>query len=112
MLTVLYKDSLVIVTDESIELKNYYFPFGKSKNVYFKEIEWFKTTVPNLRTGKYRWWGTGDLVSWFPMDDKRQNRDFIFILKSYKQKIKICFTVEDSSKVIGIFNEKNIKQLN
>jgi hypothetical protein len=102
---ILYKDTLVEIRDEFIILKNYYFPFG-SKKILFKDIENIEIREPTLMNGKWRIWGTGNLLYWFPLDFARPSRKEIFIITNKNQKIKSCFTVVNSDKVEKILKEK------
>lgn len=104
----LYEDKLVVINDESITLKDYYFPSSKPKKVLLKDIKLLEVNLPSLATGKWRIQGSGDLRTWFPMDIHRPKRDKIFFMKLKNQWIQIGFTVEDSEKVIKIFQEKGL----
>lgn len=64
--------------------------------------------MPTLFTGKYRYWRTGNFITWFPRDFKRNSRDKIFIVYRKNKKIKIGFTVEDSQKVFELLISKNL----
>ena len=79
---ILYKDILVEISDDSITLKNYYFPFI-SKKVLFKDIEKIEVKKPNLWNGKWKIWGTSNFSYWFPIDFSRPLRKEIFFI-TYK----------------------------
>ncbi len=98
---ILYSDKLIEIRDNMILFRSYYFPTFSDKTVKFQEIEKIILKKPTLKKGKYRFWGTGDFIHWFPLDDKRSKRDVIFILFRESKKIRIGFTVEDSKKVRG-----------
>ncbi len=44
---ILYQDSLIVIEEDSIILKNYYFPSMSSKNIFLKESR--KLMFTNLR---------------------------------------------------------------
>jgi hypothetical protein len=104
----IYQDNLVALSNNSITLFNYYFPSGKSLSISFYDIDRIEIKKPNLLTGKYRFWGTGNFVSWYPKDYKRSTRDSIFFLYRKNKKIRIGFTVENSQQVIPILKSKKI----
>ncbi len=104
----IYKDKLVKITDSSITFYNYYYPSSKSLTIPFSDIERIVTKMPTLFTGKYRYWGTGNFITWFPRDFKRNRRDKIFIVYRKNKKIRIGFTVEDSQKVFELLFSKNL----
>jgi hypothetical protein len=105
MAKILYKDSLVEIRDDSITLKNYYFPFI-SKKVLFKDIENIEIKESTLFNGKWRIWGTGNFSYWFPLDFLRPSRKEIFLITYKNQQIKSGFTVVNSDKVENILREK------
>lgn len=105
MSQVLYKDKLIRISDHSITFYNYYFPTSKSLTVLLEDVEKVNTIKPTIFNGKYRFWGTSNLFTWFPKDLKRNLRDKIFILYRKNKKIKIGFTAENSQKVFEVLLE-------
>lgn len=103
----LYADRLVTIGNHGITFRLYYFPVG-SKTVSFAEIEWIRTAKPSLATGKWRMWGSGDLVTWFPCDIKRFLRDTVFFLKLKDKPKFIGFTVERPLEVITVLQTKGV----
>jgi len=103
---ILYADKLVEIRNGYILFHNYYFPIPTSKSVTFDEIEKIFMLKPTLINGKYRYWGSGDFIHWFPLDLRRSKRDVIFMLHRKNKKVKIGFTVEDSEKVEGLLKDK------
>lgn len=104
---VIYADKLVRITDESILFRWYYFPFG-SKRVLFTAVDHIEARTPSIWTGKYRLWGSGDFVTWFPLDNKRSYRDTIFIMFLKHKRTRIGFTVEHSKIVRFLFQEREL----
>jgi len=107
MAQVIYADKLVLITENSIFFKRYYFPFG-SKSIELSIIEYVEVLKPSLLKGKWRIHGSGDFRTWFPLDTDRPKRDRIFILHLHKKWRRIGFAVEYSDALIGVFNNKNI----
>jgi len=103
-----YKDSLVEVTDQEIVFHRYYFPFGNDKHVPWSEIESIQSRPPSLMAGSWRIWGTGNFLTWFPLDGKRPRRDRIFVASLRDTSRRIGFTVEDSQKVSAILEERGL----
>lgn len=104
----LYQDDLISISNDSITFFNYYFPNGKGLSVNYFDIDKIEFKEPTLLNGKYRYWGTGNFVTWYPRDFKRSTRDRIFFLYRKNKIIKIGFTVENSQKVITILKSKKI----
>ncbi len=103
-----YNDKLVEINNESITLKKYYFPFAGSKRIPLDKIKSIKVEKPSLFTGQARIWGTGDLMTWFPLDVGRLKRDKIFIISIIDKAISAGFTVENSETVLRIFEQKGL----
>ena len=103
---ILYSDKLIEIRDNTILFRHYYFPTFSAKTVRYQEIEKIVLEKPTLKKGKYRFWGTGDFIHWFPLDNQRSKRDVIFILLRKRKKIRIGFTVEDSKKVRELLEGK------
>jgi hypothetical protein len=108
---IIYQDKLVIITNDSILLKNYYFPSQKPKEILFDSIKNVKVKLPTLATGKWRYQGTGDFHTWFPLDTERNKRDKIFFISLKNKWIQIGFTVEDSEAVQNIFKAKGFLKI-
>lgn len=105
----IYTDKLVDVFDNGIRLKEYYFPSAKAKFVKFSDILEIMKKQPTLMNGKWRYWGTGDFMTWFPSDWNRSKRDFIFFIRLTTQRIRIGFTVENSKTFIEAIEIKGIE---
>jgi hypothetical protein len=103
----IYEDSLVSINNEEIIFKMYYFPFGK-KRVTLSDVKYIETKTPTLLNGKWRIWGTGDFITWFPCDSSRPIRDTIFIAHIKNRIVRIGFTVEESRPVIDFFSERGL----
>lgn len=106
---VLYEDSMLCITPDALIFKHFYFPWG-AHSVSWDEIESIETQAPTLRNGKWRLWGTSDLLArwWFPLDLKRAKRDTIFVLKLRGKDKRIGFTTENARKVEDVLRRNNI----
>jgi hypothetical protein len=109
-MSAIYKDRLIEITDGEIVFHRYYFPFGGDKHVPLSRIENVQIKQPSFWGGSWRLWGTNDLRTWFPLDNRRPKRDRIFIASLRGTSRRIGFTVEDSQKVSGILKEQGLLQ--
>lgn len=105
---VLYEDKLVLITNESITLKNYYFPSFKPNKILLNKIQMIEVLNPTITNGKWRIHGTGNFRVWFPYDVERPKRDKIFRISIKNKWVKCGFTVENSSLVQNIFENKKL----
>jgi len=103
---ILYSDKLIEIRNNSILLRKYYFPSSKDITIGFNEIEKIVIVKNTARTGKYRYWGTGDFIHWYPMDNQRSIREFVYMIYRRNKKVKACFTVEDDKRVTEILKER------
>ncbi|MFO7570072.1 MAG: hypothetical protein R6W75_09775 [Smithellaceae bacterium] len=100
----LYSDGLIEISASRVLFRHYGI-FGGSRSVSVSDIEKIVARDTTFWTGKYRIHGTGNFKIWFPKDVCRASRDkILFAFLKGKWRI-IGFTVEDSQKVIGIFQE-------
>lgn len=106
--TVLYSDGLIELTQDTLVLHGYYFPFG-SKRVGLASIEKVVLEKPTLWTGKYRFHGTGDFTTWFAADWGRNRRDMLFILHPGRGWWRMGFSVKDSKAVERLLREKGLR---
>lgn len=102
---VLYHDTLIAISESGITFMCYYFPRG-AKYVPFDMIDRIECWPSQLNTGKWRQWGTGDFVTWFPLDSRRYQRDVIFRTYLRGTNWRIGFTTEDSHRVREILSDK------
>jgi hypothetical protein len=105
----LYEDGLLRITSDALCFKHFYFPFG-ARCVKWQDIESVETREVTLANGKWRLWGSSDLLlrTWFPLDMKRNTRDRILFLKLRGSEKRIGFTTENTSKVQDILRFNNI----
>ena len=107
---IIYKDKLIEISNDSILIKNYYFPFIGSKRVPFKNIQYVSAEQPSLLNGKFRIWGTRNFATWFPLDFWRPKRDKIFMINLIGKTICVGFTVKNSETVFQILEKKGLIQ--
>jgi hypothetical protein len=104
---ILYSDSLVEISTETILFRRYYFPLG-AKRLKLSDIERVIVQQPSFFTGKYRLQGSAGLHTWFPMDVQRPKRSRIFVIILRNQKRRIGFTVENEAALEQIFRERKL----
>jgi hypothetical protein len=107
IMSTLYKDGLVEISDQAIVFHRYYFPFGGGKQVPFSQIESVQIRQPSISFGSWRIWGGGPRT-WFPLDWGRPWRDTIFVACLRGRVFRVGFTVEDSQRVQDILRERGL----
>lgn len=96
-----YSDNLVEIRGDSITFRDYYLPYG-DKTMPLPEIEGVYWWVPAWWSGKYRFWGTGDLRTWCPKDYRRHRRDRMFLITKKDRWTRIGFTVENPGRMTEV----------
>ncbi len=104
---VLYADRLLEITDDSILFRDYCFLAG-SKRVPFADIRYIRTWRLTPLRGAWRISGTGDFLTWFPVDWGRPWRDTGFLLVRKGKIFRIGFTAEDAAAVGEILRRKGL----
>lgn len=104
---VLYSDSLVEITEDTLCFRDYYFPIG-SKCFRLADIENITAEKPNWLNGQFRIQGTSDLRTWFPRDWHRPSRSAIFTATLRGSSRRVGFTVENANSAEKIFRDKSL----
>lgn len=68
----LYDDGRVACDDDAITLR-WYYPWG-SRRIPYRSIRSVKTVALSPVRGKWRLWGSGDLVHWYNLDARRPGK--------------------------------------
>ena len=102
-----YRDPFIEITEDGILFKAYSLKAG-DRFVSFDDIEKLVIKKPSICNGKWRLSGTHDFKTWFPADSSRQERDVIFVAHIRKKWWRVGFTVENSTLVAGILQEKGL----
>jgi hypothetical protein len=104
---VLYSDSLVEISAETILFRRYYFPLG-AKRLKLSNIERFVVQEPTFFTGKYRLQGSAGLHTWSPLDLQRPRRSKIFLIMLRSKRRRIGFTVENEAALEQVLRERKL----
>lgn len=103
--TVLYDDGRVVLDEDGLTLRHYYFPFGTSKRIAYRDIRHVQVLPMTWLTGKGRGWGTTNPRYWLPLDTNRPHKDTLFVL-DLGRLVKPGFSPEDPDRVLGILRRK------
>jgi hypothetical protein len=75
-----YADKKLELEDGTLTIRQYYFPTRSAKRVRLSDIDHVGTYDMGPWTGRYRFWGSGDLQHWFNNDFGRVTKTKAFIL--------------------------------
>jgi hypothetical protein len=105
---ILYEDKYIVITNEFITIKAYYFPFAISKTIPFSKIKRIDISEINSLTGKLKIWGMNYKMFWFHFDATRMFKNQCIVLDTGAC-IKPAITPDNMIQVFGILNDKIIK---
>jgi hypothetical protein len=74
-----YRDPLISIQDGTLVIRRYHFPTG-TKRIRLAEITRVEEYAMGKATGRWRTWGSGDLVHWFNLDPGRRHKRQAFII--------------------------------
>jgi len=98
----LYDDGRIVCDDERVTIRWYYL-WGE-KRIPFSSIRSIKTFPLRTVRGKWRIWGSGDLVHWYNLDGNRPNKE-TGIEFDTGGRIHPCITPDDVETVARIIEE-------
>jgi hypothetical protein len=74
-----YQDPLIRIQDGELVIRRYYFPTG-AKRIWLAAITRVEEYAMTKATGRWRTWGSGDLVHWLNLDPGRRNKQQAFVV--------------------------------
>lgn len=104
-MAILYEDKRIICDEDGLTIGAYYFPFGQSKRVYYRDIKALTTYTMGVHTGRYRIWGAGDPRYWLNLDWSRPQKEKLIVLELGRF-VRPVITPDDVSAVVQILEEK------
>ena len=74
-----YQDPLIAIQDGTLAIRRYYFPTG-TKRIPLAQITEVQQYPMGKATGRWRTWGSGDLIHWLNLDPGRRHKRQAFII--------------------------------
>jgi hypothetical protein len=68
-----YQNPLIHIQDGTLAIRRYYFPTG-TKRIRLAAISRLEEYPMGKATGRWRTWGSGDLVHWLNLDPRRRHK--------------------------------------
>ena len=103
--TVLYDDGRLVLDEDGLILRHYYFPLGTSKRIAYRDIRHVQARPMGWLTGKGRGWGTTNPRYWLPLDTSRPEKDTLLIL-DLGRLVRPAFSPDDPGRVLDILRGK------
>ena len=103
--TALYDDGLLMLDEDGLTIRHYYFPLGTSKRLPYSAIRGIEVRRLGLLTGRGRIWGTGSLSHWFPLDCRRPQKSVVVVIHT-DGSVKPCVTPVDPQRFVGVLRDR------
>lgn len=88
-----YRDPLISIQEGTLAIRRYYFPTG-TKRIRLAEITGVEEYPMTKATGRWRTWGSGDLVHWLNLDPGRRHKQQAFVV-DLRRRAKPVITPDD-----------------
>ncbi|WP_394617568.1 hypothetical protein JNUCC0626_00205 [Lentzea sp. JNUCC 0626] len=103
-----YDDGLIVCGDEELVIRRYYFPFARPKRVRYHRIRSARRFELTSLTGRYRYWGSGNLRQWFNLDPKRHRKREGLVL-DLGGRMQPVITPDDVDAVLAVLADHGIR---
>lgn len=101
----LYDDGGLLLDDEGLTIRRYYFPWAGPKRIAYTRIRQATVRPMGWLTGKGRGWGTAHPGYWFPLDLHRARKRVLVVL-DLGRKVKPCVTPDDPDRFIRLLDTR------
>ncbi len=105
MTEALYEDAGLLLDDDGLTIRRYYFPLATPKRISYSDIQGIKAEAISWSSGKGRFWGASDPRYWFPLDIHRGSKKTLLVL-DVGRRVKACITPESPERVIELLRER------
>lgn len=102
---VIYDDGRVVLDDDALTLRRYYFPLGTSRRIRYGEIQGVRARPMGWLTGKGRGWGTARPDYWLPLDLSRWRRSTLLVL-DLGRRVKPAFSPAEPDVVLRLLSQR------
>jgi len=102
---VLYDDGKVVLDEEGVTLRRYYFPPGTSKRIRYAQIQQVRAQPMGWLTGKGRGWGSAHPGYWLPLDVSRPRKSTLIVLEVGGH-VKPSFSPDDPEEVLQALRQR------
>jgi hypothetical protein len=97
----LYNDSGLLLDDDGLTIRRYYFPWAGPKRIRYAHVRRVMVRPMGWLTGKGRGWGTAHPGYWFPLDLRRARKDTLLVF-DLGRRVKPCVTPDDPDRVVDL----------
>jgi hypothetical protein len=99
----LYDDGGLVLDEDGLTIRRYYFPSAAAKRIPYNEIRNAAMRPMDWPTGRGRGWGTAHPGYWFPLDVRRASKR-VLVVFDLGRRVKPCVTPDDPDRFIEILH--------
>lgn len=105
MSEVLYDDGGLLLDQDGLTIRRYYFPWAGPKRIAYTAVRHAVARPMRWRTGKGRGWGTAEPGYWLPLDVRRWRKPTLLVF-DVGRRVKPCVSPEDPRRVIALLRDR------
>jgi hypothetical protein len=100
-----YDDGSVLLDEDGVTLRRYYFPVGASKRIPYRQIRRVWAQPMGWLTGRGRGWGSAHPRYWLPLDLRRPRKSTLLVL-DVGGVVKPAFSPDDPQRVLDLLRQR------
>ena len=104
-MAVRYDDGRLLLDDQGITLRRYYFPFGTAKHIPYARVRHVEARSMGWLTGRGRAWGSAHPGYWLPLDASRLHKDRLVVL-DVGARVRPACSPDDVGRVLALLRER------
>jgi len=101
----LYEDAGLLLDENGITIRRYYFPWAGPKRIAYSEIRHVNPQPIGWLSGKGRIWGASDPRYWFPLDTRRGSKETLLVF-DVGARVRPCVSPENPDRVIELLRTR------
>lgn len=105
MTEALYEDAGLVLDEDGITIRRYYFPLSTPKRVSYNKIRGIRAKPMGWASGKRRFLGAANPRYRLPRGARRSSKPTLLILELGRW-VKPCITPEDPARVIALLRDR------
>ena len=103
--TVLYDDGGLLLDEDGVTIRRYYFPWAGSKRISYRELRDVEARPMGALTGRGRIWGTTVPGYWLPLDLGRPRKQTLVVL-DIGRRVRPAVSPDDPDRVLALLRDR------
>ena len=102
--TVLYDDGGLLLDEDGVTIRRYYFPWAGSKRISYRELRDVEARPMGALTGRGRIWGTTVPGYWLPLDLGRRKQTLVVL--DIGRRVRPAVSPDDPDRVLALLRDR------